>query len=451
MAGAVAARSDWELPAEPASVSLARGHIRAFAEAHGVRPEEVVDLTLAVTEAVTNAVIHAFIGLEPGTVSVRAITGADELTVVVTDDGRGMQPRADSPGLGLGLPTIGRLAALVDLREPPGGGTELTMTFATPGVLGPTRVPRERLQESELLDSASRIAQGAWPGEGVEALVDLLVPAVADACAVDVLDVGGYPERFAGRVDGSAEYSRWLTALRPRADAPRSATRAALADGQPHVSELTLDLIERITTNPADAATMAATGIRWWVVVPLREGERLLGLLHFGLLPARGRPADDLVEFLAALGERAAAGLAHTQLIAELQRMRHRFERILDVLGEAVIVRDAESRLVYANDAAAQLFSVESPSELYAETGDAIFARVQMLHPDGRPVELEELPYRRLLAGRDAPPLLVSMDDRWLLVKASLLDEGERLVVSIIEDVTGARPERTTPGGSPAT
>ena len=36
-----------------------------------MRPEEVVDLTLAVTEAVTNAVLHAFIGREPGTVRVQ--------------------------------------------------------------------------------------------------------------------------------------------------------------------------------------------------------------------------------------------------------------------------------------------------------------------------------------------------------------------------------------------
>ena len=119
--------------------------------------------------------------------------------------------------------------------------------------------------------------------------------------------------------------------------------------------------------------------------------------------------------------------------------MRHRFERILDVLAEAVIVRDADSRLVYANEAAAQLFAVDSPSELHAETGAEIFGRVVMVHPDGRPVGLDELPYRRLLAGLDATPLLVRMGERWLLIKATLLDEGDRLVVSIIEDVTGAR------------
>src|SRR3954470_6704686 len=167
---AVAARAEWELPAEPASVTALRGHVRGFAEAHGVRAEEVVDVTLAVTEAVTNSVIHAFVGRVPGTVRVAAATGADELTVIVTDDGRGMQPRADSPGLGLGLPTIGRLAALVDLREPEGGGTELSTTLATPRARGPVRVAREALREPELLDAVTRTAQGAWPGEGVERL-----------------------------------------------------------------------------------------------------------------------------------------------------------------------------------------------------------------------------------------------------------------------------------------
>ena len=100
---------------------------------------------------------------------------------------------------------------------------------------------------------------------------------------------------------------------------------------------------------------MAGTGIRWWVVVPLREGDRLLGLLHFGMLPARGRPPDNVVAFLTTIGDRAAAALAHRQLLAELQRSRRRFEHILDVLTEAVTVRDAKGRVVYANAAARKL------------------------------------------------------------------------------------------------
>ena len=123
-----------------------------------------MDVALAVTEAVTNAVLHAFIDREPGTIRVSAAAGPDELTVVVTDDGIGMRPRPDSPGLGLGLPTIGRLAALVDLRVPEGGGTELSMTFVTPGVRGPVTTPTcsTRWRGPPRARGRGRASSGSW-------------------------------------------------------------------------------------------------------------------------------------------------------------------------------------------------------------------------------------------------------------------------------------------------
>ena len=36
---------------------------------------------------------------------------------------------------------------------------------------------------------------------------------------------------------------------------------------------------------------MAATGIRWWIVIPLVADGRRLGLLHFGLRPGARRAA----------------------------------------------------------------------------------------------------------------------------------------------------------------
>ena len=71
----------------------------------------------------TNAVLHAYIDREPGMVIVTAHAGPGELVVCVIDDGRGMQPRPDSPGLGMGLPMIGQLTTSVDIRERPSGGT----------------------------------------------------------------------------------------------------------------------------------------------------------------------------------------------------------------------------------------------------------------------------------------------------------------------------------------
>ena len=308
----------------------------------------------------------------PGTVSASIAAAPDELVVVVTDDGRGMQPRPDSPGLGLGLPTIARLTSAMDMHERPGGGTVITMTFAAPGVSGPAFARRA----DDLLDGVARAVEGAWP-EGVEGLVDLLVPELADACALDVLDHAGRPERFAGRVDGpdGARQSAWLAALRPRTDAPQSATRQALDDGGVHVVELTRDHIARITAGPEDAAQMAATGIQWWIVIPMKADQRRVGLLHFGFRPLRGRPPEALVELLRAVADRAASALVTTQLISELSRTRRRFERILAVLGEAVTVQDAAGRMVYANEAAARLLGAASPDEVVGTDGAALAAR----------------------------------------------------------------------------
>ena len=116
-----------------------RGGVREFARERGGSDALLIDLALAVTEAVTNSVVHAFIDREPGIVRTRIQAAPNELVVVVTDNGRGMQPRADSPGLGLGLPTIASLTTAMDMHAPPGGGTVVTMTFAAPGVKGPPR------------------------------------------------------------------------------------------------------------------------------------------------------------------------------------------------------------------------------------------------------------------------------------------------------------------------
>ena len=262
------------------------------------------------------------------------------------------------------------------------------------------------------------------------------------------MDAAGRPQRFAGRIDGpdGAAQSAWLAALKPRTDAPQSAARQAMDDGGPHVVELTREHIARITNTDEDAEQMAATGIHWWIVIPLAADGRRLGLLHFGLRPARGEPAPVLVDLFRAVGDRAARALVTTQLISDLRRTRERFQRILEVLGEAVTVQDATGRMVYANAAAARLVGCQTAEELLATPAEELAERFDMFHADGSRVDFDDLPALRLLAGRDAPPLLTRSVHRasgrelWLLTKATLLDDGgELLAVNIIEDVTSSR------------
>jgi serine/threonine-protein kinase RsbW len=123
-------RFELRLPASPTTVPHVRRALMTFASAHGV--PEASDVGLAVTEAVTNAILHAYRGGESGEMRIVACAEPDRLVVVVRDYGCGMSPRPDSPGLGMGLSIIGRLAAEVNIERPADGGTRLRMHFDAP-------------------------------------------------------------------------------------------------------------------------------------------------------------------------------------------------------------------------------------------------------------------------------------------------------------------------------
>lgn len=125
----MADRDEWSAKAEPSSVAPLRRAVVEFAGSHGMSREVADDLRLCVSEAVTNAVLHAFRDRVPGTVSVTAEVDAGDVVVRVSDDGRGFAPRNDSPGLGLGLSLIGDLASELTITRPRGGGTIVSMSF----------------------------------------------------------------------------------------------------------------------------------------------------------------------------------------------------------------------------------------------------------------------------------------------------------------------------------
>ena len=66
---------------------------------------------VAVSEAITNVVMHAYVGRATGNVTVDArLEGAEHFTVRVDDEGHGLIPRASSPGLGLGMGLMAQMA-----------------------------------------------------------------------------------------------------------------------------------------------------------------------------------------------------------------------------------------------------------------------------------------------------------------------------------------------------
>jgi anti-sigma regulatory factor (Ser/Thr protein kinase) len=119
-----------KLPARAENVAVVRHAFGGFAEVLSVDEQTLADIKLAITEACTNVVIHAYDDDQDGSLEVDASIDERRLTVVIRDRGRGIVPRPDSPGLGLGLPLIATLAETLELGRDQAEHTEVRMTFA---------------------------------------------------------------------------------------------------------------------------------------------------------------------------------------------------------------------------------------------------------------------------------------------------------------------------------
>jgi serine/threonine-protein kinase RsbW len=119
------------MPARAEGVGVVRQALAGMADALAFNAAVVADMKMAVTEACTNVVVHAYEGDE-GTLEVEMLADESTLTIVVRDWGTGIQPRPhrrEAPALGLGLPLIAALSDSFELRGSTKSGAEVRMTF----------------------------------------------------------------------------------------------------------------------------------------------------------------------------------------------------------------------------------------------------------------------------------------------------------------------------------
>src|SRR3954471_11429201 len=117
-------------PGTPRAVGVLRRAMAGLAQDCGMDAAGIADVRLAVTEAATNAVVHAYADAH-GELRVSAAVHDGELTIVIGDTGSGISERPDSPGLGLGLALIAKVAERLKIVSHP-GSTEIHMAFPCP-------------------------------------------------------------------------------------------------------------------------------------------------------------------------------------------------------------------------------------------------------------------------------------------------------------------------------
>jgi serine/threonine-protein kinase RsbW len=120
------------MPARAEGVAVVRQALAGVADALDFDAAILADMKMAVSEACTNVVVHAYEDAD-GLLEVDMTGDHQGLTICVRDHGAGIQPHVNParevPALGLGLPLIAALSDSFELHGSAGQGTEVRMTF----------------------------------------------------------------------------------------------------------------------------------------------------------------------------------------------------------------------------------------------------------------------------------------------------------------------------------
>ncbi len=274
----------WVIPAEPSAVTLLRRRAAEFVSTAGASDEVTAAVALAVSEIVTNAVVHAYDGQERGDVRVSCHADGERFIVEVADEGSGIWLRQDSPGMGHGLAMVGALAHTLEIAAGPGGrGTAVTMGF------GAVRLPDVP--------------------PGLEMLCPLALETVADVSNVDLVHEGVL-RRVAAEVANDPALAAWLRAAVPPAK-PGTATWSALREGGARL------VVHDPTVPRSPGGTGERLNLMWWIAVALEKTDGTLAAL-WGLGGREGGrpvPREEVIGIFADAAHRNLAQPAERALL----------------------------------------------------------------------------------------------------------------------------------------
>jgi anti-sigma regulatory factor (Ser/Thr protein kinase) len=136
---------DLNLPADTRLLAATRKVLAVYLEEFGASPSVADDVILAIDEACTNVVRHAYPDGGDGNYTVCAEVGRERISIDVTDEGVGFDlmarpaPRDTDPHMdsgGRGFEVMRRLMTTVEVESPTAsGGTRLRLVRLFPPVI----------------------------------------------------------------------------------------------------------------------------------------------------------------------------------------------------------------------------------------------------------------------------------------------------------------------------
>jgi signal transduction histidine kinase len=195
-------------------------------------------------------------------------------------------------------------------------------------------------------------------------VASLLIPRLADWCAVDLVDAKTGALRRVAVAHGDPEKVKWGWELYrrfpPNMSAP-SGVANVLRTGQPELyASISDEMLVRAARNAEELQLLRALGLHSALLVPLRIADRTGGVISLVATESRKRFSDDDIAVAGEVAQRAGAAIERAELYAivtEHARWLARLQQLTVALSRSVTLVDA---IDTATNLARQLFGADA-------------------------------------------------------------------------------------------
>lgn len=280
-------------------------------------------------------------------------------------------------------------------------------------------------------------------------LAHLIVPRLADWFAVDLLDADGQFQLVVLEHQ-DPEQVKWARALRERFPIDYNALAGlpnVVRTGQSELyPEITDEMLVVGARSEEELAVARQVGYSSLMLVPLVARGKNIGVVTFVATESGKKYNKRDLALAEELGRRAGVALDNARLYNEARQAREQLEIILQGVADGIIVYDRNSRIVYANEAAARMTDYTSVQDLQQARPLEPTRRFEITDEQGKPLPLDQLTHKRVLAGEREAQAIIGytrkvggQPERWSLVKSSPVydTQGEVLfIITITHDIT---------------
>jgi PAS domain S-box-containing protein len=278
-----------------------------------------------------------------------------------------------------------------------------------------------------LADVSDALASSLDVDASLAGVAELVVPGLADLCAIHVLADDG-SIRSVAIVHRDPATSEWLLQLareRPFDPQGSQSVPAVIRSGRAElVPQVTTERVERLVAERPDHEDLLRALVdSSAITAPLAARGRTFGALSIvSWGKDRSYGAEDLA-FAEELGRRAAVAIDNALLYRESED-RGRAARILESVGDGVVLVGGDGIVRYWNEAAASITGLVAAEVLDRPAGEAIpgWATIEPLVPVGGPPQ--------------SMPLQLGGAETWLSISGVALEEG---TVYAFRDLTEER------------